>query len=244
MVKFVVDFAKIDVIIPTYNRTDTLDLAISSILIQGELIAKIIVVDDGSDDDVIDFIQKTVLSRPKVKVIFVEHTGNPGLVRSIALRESNAEFIAFLDSDDFWFPDKVKIQLNEFEDKEVMLVCSNALTYKNRIVMKNYLHKKYYNITTKAMLKNNFVINSSVIIRATALKLIGGYVSDCQHIGMEDYATWLRISRIGKVIYIDKCLIGYSLSSDSFSVNIGQPEISHLISEFNEWESKLNLKEI
>ena len=133
MVKLYVDFAKIDVIIPNYNRKDTLDLAISSILIQGDLIAKIIVIDDGSDDDVIDFIQKTVLSRPKVQVIFAEHTGNPGLVRSIALRESNAEFIAFLDSDDFWFPDKTKIQLNEFKDKEVMLVCSNAFIYKNRI---------------------------------------------------------------------------------------------------------------
>ena len=244
MVKLNVDFAKIDVIIPNYNRVDTLDLAISSILIQSDLIAKIIVIDDGSDDDVIDFIQKTVLSRPKVQVIFAEHTGNPGLVRSIALRESNAEFIAFLDSDDFWFPDKAKIQLNEFKDKEVMLVCSNALIYKNRIAVRKYFHKEYNEITTKAILKNNLVINSSVIIRATALKLIGGYVSDLQHIGMEDYATWLRISRIGKVIYINKCLIGYSLSSDSFSVNIGQPKFSHLISEFNEWESKMNLKEI
>jgi glycosyltransferase involved in cell wall biosynthesis len=238
------DFAKIDVIIPSYNRTVTLDFAISSILIQGDLIAKIIVIDDGSNDDVIEFIKKTVSSRPKVQVIFSEHTGNPGLLRSIALGESNAEFVAFLDSDDFWFPGKAKIQLNEFKNQKVSLVCSNAIIYENEIAVSRYFHKKYDEITTKTLLKNNFIINSSVILRATALKLIDGYVSDFHVRGMEDYATWLRVSRIGQISYINKCLIGYTRSPDSFGEQMGQSKLPYLISEFNEWKSKLSLKEI
>lgn len=238
------DFAKIDVIIPNYNRTVTLNFAISSILIQGDLIAKIIVIDDGSNDDVIEFIKKTVSSRPKVQVIFSEHTGNPGILRSIALGESNAEFVAFLDSDDFWFPGKVKIQLNEFKNQKVSLVSSNAIIYENEIAVSRYFHKKYYEVTTKTLLKNNLIINSSVILRATALKLIDGYVSDFHVRGMEDYATWLRVSRIGQISYINKSLIGYTRSPDSFGEQMGQSKLTYLISEFNEWKSKLSLKEI
>ena len=244
MIKLYVDFSKIDVIIPNYNRTDSLELAISSILIQGDLIGKIIVIDDGSDDYVVDFIKKIVLPKPKVQVIFSEHTGNPGLLRSIAIGESNAEFIAFLDSDDFWFPDKAKIQLNEFKSEEVMLVSSNALIYKNRITVSRYFHNKYNEVTTKTLLKNNLIINSSVILRSAALKLIGGYVSDFTVRGMEDYATWLRISSIGKIKYVNKCLIGYSYSADSFGEQMGQSQLPYLITEFNKWKSKFNLKEI
>jgi hypothetical protein len=133
---------------------------------------------------------------------------------------------------------------NEFKNQKVSLVSSNAIIYENGIAVSRYFNKKFYEITTKTLLKNNLIVNSSVILRATALKLIDGYVSDFHVRGMEDYATWLRVSRIGQISYINKCLIGYTRSPDSFGEQMGQSKLPYLLSEFNEWKSKLSLKEI
>ena len=156
----------VDVIIPTYKSTDCLLTAVKSALIQGNLINQIIVIDDGSDSAVIEFIHQNIVTLPKVKFISSIHTGQPGIVRNIGLQVSDSEYIAFLDADDFWYPGKIALQLKKFEDKKIVMVCSNARLYKEEEITGNYFDKKSKVLSLFGMIKTNSVINSSVIIKS------------------------------------------------------------------------------
>ena len=215
----------VDVVIPNYERTEKLLRAVKSVLIQGEVIGQIIIVDDGSSPDVIEFINKNISTLPKVKLILIPHTGNPGIVRNIAINQSNSEYLAFLDSDDFWFPGKIDLQLAKFKNKNVVLVCSNARVYKKNKIIKKYFTKKSKIIKKSNTWFENYVINSSVLVKSNVLKAVGGYTELNTIIGIEDYITWTRLIHKGNFYFMEECLLGYSISNSSISFMVTQEQL-------------------
>ncbi|MGH7884319.1 MAG: glycosyltransferase family 2 protein, partial [Thermodesulfobacteriota bacterium] len=101
-------FPLISVIIPTYNRAHFLPEAIESIRKQNYLSIEIIIVDDGSTDNTKQLVQNLGKS---IKYIYQENKG-PAAARNAGLRGVNGEIIGFLDSDDLWPPNKLKLQLS------------------------------------------------------------------------------------------------------------------------------------
>jgi glycosyltransferase involved in cell wall biosynthesis len=227
----------VDVVIPNYERTEKLLRAVQSVLIQGEAINRIIIVDDGSSPDVIEFINKNILYLPKVKVTSIPHSGNPGIVRNVGINQSNSEYLAFLDSDDFWFPGKIDLQLAKFKTKNVVLVCSNARVYRKNKIIKKYFTKKSRIIKKSKIWSENPVINSSVLVKSNALKVIGGYTELNTMIGLEDYITWSTLINEGNFYFMEECLLGYTLSNSSISLIVNQNQ--HLTSR-QIIKSKLN----
>lgn len=216
--------ALVDVVIPNYQRTNKLLNAVQSVLIQGKAINKIIIVDDGSSPNVKEFINENILHLPKVKFIAIPHSGNPGIVRNVGINNSSSEYIAFLDSDDFWFPGKIDLQLSKFKNN-IVLVCSNARVYQSDKIVKNYFKKKSGIMKKSKILYENYVINSSVLVKSNALKTIGGYIDLNAIIGLEDYATWIRLINEGSFYFMQECLLGYTLSRSSISLMITQKQI-------------------
>jgi glycosyltransferase involved in cell wall biosynthesis len=216
--------ALVDVVIPNYERTDKLLMAVQSVLIQGKAINKIIIVDDGSSPNVIEFINQNILCLPKVEFIAIPHSGNPGIVRNVGINHTSSEYIAFLDSDDFWFPGKIDLQLSKFK-KNIVLVCSNARVYQNNKIVKNYFKKKSRIIKKSNIFLNNYVINSSVLVKSNALKTMGGYTQLNTVIGLEDYVTWTRLINTGNFYFMQDCLLGYTLSKSSISLMVTQKQI-------------------
>ncbi len=102
---------KISVLIPTYNCSQYIDEAIKSVLNQTFQDFEIIVVDDGSTDNTKDVVKKY----DRVKYIYQEHKGIPA-TRNRLLTEAKGDFIAFLDSDDYYTPDKLEKQLKYLEE--------------------------------------------------------------------------------------------------------------------------------
>ena len=101
----------ISILIPTYNNGKYISQAIESVYAQNYDNMEIIVVDDGSTDNT-----KEVLKQYKdIKYFYVEHKGIP-FVRNLALEKSQGEYIAFLDSDDYWLPEKLNIQMQYFKE--------------------------------------------------------------------------------------------------------------------------------
>lgn len=99
---------QISALIPTYNRRTQVMQAIDSVLAQTVPIEEIIVVDDGSTDGTVDAIHKRYGSR--VSLFYQENSG-VSAARNRGIRESRGEWIAFLDSDDIWFPNKIERQI-------------------------------------------------------------------------------------------------------------------------------------
>lgn len=99
----------VSVVIPTYNRRGYLEGAVRSVLSQTYLNLEVIVVDDGSTDSTRAYVAQIADSR--VCAIWREHCGHPSQVRNAGVHEARGDYVAFLDSDDLWLPDKLRIQM-------------------------------------------------------------------------------------------------------------------------------------
>ena len=99
----------VSIILPTYNRLTYLQAAVQSVLDQTASDWELIVIDDGSTDESVAWLES--LGEPRVSVIREQHTGNRSALRNIGVERASAEWIAFLDSDDRWHPEKLQMQL-------------------------------------------------------------------------------------------------------------------------------------
>ena len=95
---------------PTFNRPQYLRAAIDSVFAQTFTDWELIVADDGSEGETAAYVA-ALADPPRVKVLRLAHTGNPGAVRNAALQAALGEYVAFLDSDDVWLPAKLALQV-------------------------------------------------------------------------------------------------------------------------------------
>jgi glycosyltransferase involved in cell wall biosynthesis len=100
----------VSIIIPTFNRVSFLELSIASVMAQSFSDWEIVIADDGSTTDTRAFLRS--LAAANVRVIELEHTGNPSRARNAAIRAASGQYLAFLDSDDLWKPNKLERQLD------------------------------------------------------------------------------------------------------------------------------------
>src|SRR5262245_55647877 len=96
----------VSIVLPAFNRLVYLRAAVASVFKQSFTDWELIIGDDGSDEDTRAYLG-TLDQPPRVKVLWLAHTGNPAVVRNAALLEAKGEFVAFIDSDDEWLPDKL-----------------------------------------------------------------------------------------------------------------------------------------
>jgi glycosyltransferase involved in cell wall biosynthesis len=103
------DNSLVTVVIPTYNRSMLVMDAIASVLAQSYTNWELIVADDGSEDDTVEKIRS--IADPRVRLLVLPHCGNIATVRNAGVRAGSGPWIAFLDSDDLWIPEKLETQL-------------------------------------------------------------------------------------------------------------------------------------
>ena len=210
----------VTVIIPTYSRVKSTVEAVHSALNQSFKPSQIIVIDDGSPDADFSDLNSELAGLP-VELIKGERSSHPGRVRNIGLAMSTSQWIAFLDSDDLWKPDKLKIQIDYAISQKAQAICTNAsILYGNNSggILYPSLPKI---LTTKALIKSNHIINSSVLISRDLLIQVGGVSADYSVRGVEDYSTWLKISKFVNWHVINEPLVLYSqFSEDSIRIGI------------------------
>ncbi|MCF7892308.1 MAG: glycosyltransferase [Candidatus Omnitrophica bacterium] len=122
----------VSVIIPTYNRAGTLPRAIESVLNQTHRYLELIVVDDSSNDETSRVVSRIADERIK----YIQFSKNKGVAasRNAGIKESCGDYIAFLDSDDQWLPDKIKLSLEVFKNdnsSNIGLVYTNGWKFEN-----------------------------------------------------------------------------------------------------------------
>jgi len=100
----------VSIIVPTYNRSHLIGEAIQSVIDQSYENWELIIVDDGSTDDTRKRVEE--FKDDRIRYYFIEHSGIIGNVRNVGLRYVRGDYIAFLDSDDIWLPNKLDYQLS------------------------------------------------------------------------------------------------------------------------------------
>jgi len=206
--------SSVTVIIPTFFRVESTVRAINSALSQTVKPKKIFVIDDGSPDHIFEKLKQGV-DESLVTLIRSNRSSHPGIARNVGIDLASTHWIAFLDSDDYWLENKLERQLLFAEENSARAIGSNAFTHENNLEMSFYqqIPKK---VVTKVLMKNNYVINSSVLIERSLLLNVGGVASDYSVRGVEDYATWLRVSKLVDWYLLNENLLYYDQgSSDS-----------------------------
>ena len=204
----------IDVIIPTYNRRHTLGRAIDSVLIQSLKPAEIIIVDDGSTDGTQELIS---INYPDITYIKSENKG-VSAARNLGIKHSQSDWLAFLDSDDEWLPNKLEKQSAAISNqKEYKVVHCDEIWFRNGCRVNSKIkHQKYGGSIFEKCLPLCVVSPSAVIIHRVLFKELGLFDENLP--ACEDYDLWLRICALYPVLYLDApLLIKYGGHEDQLS---------------------------
>ncbi len=196
----------VSVIIPTWNRQKQVVRAIKSTLNQSYNYIEILVCDDGSTDNTKEVITEMSKKDKRIKWIPGEHTGLPAIPRNRGIKHSSGEWIAFLDSDDYWDKTKIYKQLKRLKEKKLLASCTNG--YKDKDIFYKNIKKEEF--TFEDLIKNNNVIASSTLINKELLIKTGKFPIDKELKAIEDYQFWLRISSFTNFAYVDEPLIYYN----------------------------------
>jgi glycosyltransferase involved in cell wall biosynthesis len=160
---------KVAVVIPAYNAEKTIRRALNSVAAQTVLPSRVIVVDDCSKDKTIAEVSKFIQENNAVPVTLVRNTSNvgPGYSRNLGWDATESEYVAFLDSDDAWVPQKIEIQLQVLEERpEIDLLCSETQLAESILVnTQNYKLDKLRNVTFAQMLFRNQIPTRTVVVK-------------------------------------------------------------------------------
>jgi glycosyltransferase involved in cell wall biosynthesis len=179
---------EITVIIPTHNRRDTLARALDSVLAQTMQPTEVIVVDDGSSDDT----RRLVAGYPRVRYLYQENAGVSS-ARNLGIEAARGEWLAFLDSDDEWQPDKLRHQQALLVNNPSLKIChTEEIWIRNgRRVNAMKKHAKSGGYIFDRCLPLCVISPSSVIIHKSVFQTVGTFDPDLP--ACEDYDLWLRI---------------------------------------------------
>jgi len=209
----------VSVIIPTYNSANYVKEAVDSVLGQTYKNIGVIVVDDGSTDNTKSILEKYIKSG-EIKYIYQDNNG-PASARNNGIKKSSGEFIAFLDADDVWLPNKLEKQIKLFENNDVGLVYSDMEFFGGKFkyrhhseVLKREMFRGY---VYGKLIFENFIPTSSIVVRRDVLDDIGLFDEDRELFAIEDYDLWLRITRRYKVDFVNKPLVKYRIHKDKIS---------------------------
>ena len=209
----------VSVIIPTFNRAWALKTAVDSVLAQTHDEIEIIVIDDGSTDNTPDLLA----GYGNQIQVFVQKNRGVSAARNLGIKRSHGDFIALLDSDDAWTPDKISRQIDFFDQNPDALVCQTEEIWirNGRRVNPKVKHQKPSGMIFEPSLHLCLVSPSAVMIRKKLFELKGGFNEDFPV--CEDYDFWLRIAIDTPIFLIDKpCTIKHGGHEDQLSAHHSQ----------------------
>jgi len=208
----------VSIVMSTYNVAHYIESTVCSVLEQTYSNVEVVIVDDGSTDGTATMLESLVSRNMNVTAIFREHTGNVGRNLNDCLKAAKGEVVAILGADDLWERNKLEIQMNYLQLDDI--VCSNfRVINENGDIIENSGYtdiKEDFHIDLAALLRNNWVVASSVLGRKNVFFEHGLFDEDVGIRG-EDYILWLRIAQKRRILFINKPLVRYRIHHDNLS---------------------------
>ncbi|MEO8017936.1 MAG: glycosyltransferase [Pseudomonadota bacterium] len=201
--------AGVSVVLPTFNRPGPLRVAIESVLAQTYTDWELIIADDGSDQATREYLRS--LDDPRIRALWLEHSGNPSIARNAAIADARASLVAFLDSDDWWMPRKLETQLAAMARKPQCL-----WSYGKEILVDAHGEpvvdpgikewRPYEGSIAGDLLRIEALISTpTVIVARSLLELVGGFDAEQKFVG--DYELWVRLALRSGVVAVSEPLV-------------------------------------
>jgi glycosyltransferase involved in cell wall biosynthesis len=193
---------KVSIVLPTFNRLKYLRPAVASVFAQTFTDWELIVADDGSEAETADYLA-SITDPPRVTVLSLPHSGNPGTVRNAAWQAARGEYIAFLDSDDVWMPQKLALQLKSLQSHPergwshtafAVIDDSGGLLSGERA---RWWPAADGWILPSLIKMETVIAIPSVMVKRQLLAQAGGF--DVKQRMCEDYDLWLRLAGLSQI---------------------------------------------
>ncbi len=204
----------VSVVIPAYNSAAYIHKALESVFAQTVAVDEILVIDDGSKDHTREVVERYA---PRVRLITQQNAG-PSPARNLGVASSCSTYIAFLDADDAWAPEKIERQLAALAAMPTAVLCYTGL--RNIFSDGTTAALRTTPLATlrdELRLQNPAIIPSCVMIARAAFEQSGGFTSLLK--GSEDWDMWLRLAQLGPFCVVDEPLTLYTVSNTGLSAN-------------------------
>ena len=204
----------VSIIMPAFNAAHTLPDSLSSVSQQDYPYWELLVVDDGSSDNTIELVRERACTDPRIKLLQQPFNQGVAAARNAGIAAAQGRFIAFLDSDDLWLPQKLSQQLKAMQENEALVSMTAYYRFQHISQWKGTTTPPHW-VDYKNLLKGNVIGNLTGMYDCQALGKV--YQKTVRH---EDYVMWLEIvRRAGRAYGLQKVLAGYRVSANSLSGN-------------------------
>jgi len=204
----------VSVIIHTYNNEKFIAETVESVLNQTYKDYAVIVVDDGSVDGTRDAL---IPYMQKIRYHYKEN-GGIASAKNAGISLSETEFVAFLDHDDLWVPDKLQLQMEHFnENPQIGLVYAKYTSFRDGKELRTKPEKGYSGWIFKELLAKSFIQTSTVVVKRECLDAVGPY-DETFSLG-DEYDMFLRIAQKFQCGFVDKGLTRYRVHDTNASNN-------------------------
>jgi glycosyltransferase involved in cell wall biosynthesis len=209
---------RVTIVIATYNAAGTLAETLASVAAQTYKDFESVVIDDGSSDGTPALLTHHQVMWPWLRWASQENAG-ASAARMHAVAMARGGFIAFLDSDDLWLPDKLALQMAAFDQNpSAALVFTDERDFSvdGDAALSRFQQKRpARGRVLDSLFFGNYILNSTVVVRKDALLAAGGLnPSQRVHEGID---LWLRLAEKHDFDYVDKVLVRYRVRPDSIS---------------------------
>ncbi|MBN1507463.1 MAG: glycosyltransferase family 2 protein [Sedimentisphaerales bacterium] len=210
---------KVSVIIPTYNRREMVTRAIDSVTAQTQTDLEVIVVDDGSTDDTAEVVRG--MSDKRIRYVF-RSNGGPAGARNLGLARAKGQYVAFLDSDDFWPPRYLEMMLLHLDAQPAFGGAYSAITL---VRPDGQQVKSYHRPAGKSgrlaedLFQRGFIWPSATLFRASAWARF--FFDERLSRSSEDSDAFLRLSVHTQLLFVPDIEAFHVMSKDSLSETEG-----------------------
>ena len=208
----------VSVVIPAFNAQPYIAEAIESVLTQTYSDLEIIVIDDGSTDGTLDEIRRF---GSDVRLL-TQQRGGPSAARNAGVAAAASDWIAFLDADDAWLPDKLRRQFDEAGRNNSSVVTTDRFNVGARGPLperQSDVQPLHEGDVFEQLLYGNFITTSAVLLRKDVFLRAGGFPMDASIPVAEDWDLWLRIAHDERIAVVRAPLVRYRLHSSGTSRN-------------------------
>lgn len=206
----------VTVVIPAYNAARWIGETLESVFSQRYDDYEVIVVDDGSTDHTAEVVAQF----PRARCIRKEN-GRQASARNVGIRHASGKYIAFLDADDLWFPEKLQAQVALLEKTGLAWVYSDVAYFDSQTRAAQFLFSRWFRLyegdIAKQLLLACFIPSPTVVVKRTVFEEVGFFNESRLLHNRDDWEMWLRIAARYPVGVVRRPLAGYRVHATSGS---------------------------
>ncbi len=224
---------KVSIVMPAYNAGQYIAETIASVQAQTMTDWELVITDDGSTDQTAAVVEALAAADPRIR-LYRQQNGRQGKARNLALKHTKAAWIAFLDADDLWHPEKLSRQLDVIEaHPEAELVFTAGISFDSDSGEEKETHPAHNGLLDRdeiylEILRGYSLPVLSVLVQRAWIDKVGGFGEALPLQNAEDYQLWLKMADVGVQMYgLNESLFRYRIhtAQTTFQDGVNLPNV-------------------